>query len=299
MAFLLLTSFIWAFSFGLVKNYLGGVDAGFVACARLALALLLFLPLLRPRRVPRVVSLRLLAIGAVQFGLMYVFYIQSFRFLAAHQVALFTIFTPLLVAAADDMLEKRFRPRLFSTALLAVAGTAVIVYSGMGMGGLLAGFALVQASNACFAVGQIWYRRLAKPERGWRDRDAFAWLYLGGTVAAAGSMFVFTGAQLPRLSREQALVLLYLGFLASGVGFFLWNVGATRVSSGVLAVFNNVKIPLAVVVSLVVFHERTDLLRLAIGGSAMLLALFLNSRKKSDKILSVSVSASDSGSNSK
>jgi drug/metabolite transporter (DMT)-like permease len=280
MGLLLIASFIWAFSFGLVKKYLAGVDAGFVACARLVLALLLFLPLLRPRRVPRAVSLRLLAIGAVQFGMMYVFYIGSFRYLAAHQVALFTIFTPLLVAAADDVLEKRFRPRLFTTALLAVAGTAVIVYSGMGVGGRLAGFALVQASNACFACGQVWYRRLARPERGWRDRDAFAWLYLGGAAAAAFSMFVFMGTDLPRLDRGQALVLLYLGLLASGVGFFLWNVGATRVSSGALAVFNNVKIPLAVAVSLLVFQEQSDLLRLAIGGSVMLLALYLNSRNK-------------------
>ncbi len=88
------------------------------------------------------------------------------------------------------------------------------------------------------------------------------------------------GQHLPRLDRGQVLVLLYLGLLASGVGFFLWNVGATRVSSGVLAVFNNAKIPLAVVVSLLVFHEQTDLVRLAIGGGIMLLALYLNSLTK-------------------
>ncbi|MCU0235932.1 MAG: EamA family transporter [Acidobacteria bacterium] len=279
MALLLITSFIWAFSFGLVKDHLGGVDAAFVAFARLALALLLFLPLLRPRRVARGLTLRLLAVGAIQFGLMYVFYIQSFRYLAAYQVALFTIFTPLLVAAADDVLENRFRPAHFWTALLAVAGAAVIVYSGMGMGGILAGFALVQASNACFALGQVMYRRLARRKREWRDRDAFAWLYLGGAAAAALAMFLVTGSQVPRLDRAQALVLLYLGLLASGVGFFLWNVGASRVTPGVLAVFNNVKIPLAVIVSLVFFNERADLLRLALGGSAILLALYLNTSK--------------------
>jgi carboxylate/amino acid/amine transporter len=297
MALLLITSFIWAFSFGLVKNYLGGLDANFVAFARLALALLLFLPLLRPGRVPLAMTLRLFLTGMVQFGLMYVFYIQSFRYLAAYQVALFTIFTPLLVALADDMLEKRFRPRHFWTALLAVAGTAVIVYSGLGLGGIPAGFALVQASNACFAAGQVGYRRLARRERTWRDRDAFAWLYLGGAAAAALSMFLFGGTLVPRLDRGQILVLLYLGLLASGVGFFLWNVGASRVPSGILAVFNNVKIPLAVVVSLVFFHEQADLVRLTLGGSAILLALYLNSRSKSDEIHSVSVS--DSGSNSK
>ena len=282
MLLLFITSFIWAFSFGLIKKYLSGLDAGFVACVRLGLALLLFLPLLRPRRVPWAESLRLLVIGAVQFGLMYVFYLQSFRFLAAYQVALFTIFTPLYVTLADDMLEKRFRPLHFWTALLAVAGTAVIVYSGMGKGGLLAGFILVQASNACFALGQVWYRRLAPTGKEWRDRDGFAWLYLGGTMAAALAMLLSLRPSDLHPSGSQLLVLLYLGLLASGVGFFLWNVGARRVPAGTLAVFNNIKIPLAVVVSLVVFNERTDLLRLTIGGCAILLALYLNARSKTD-----------------
>jgi len=280
MVFLLLASFIWAFSFGLIKRYLGGLDAGFVAFVRLGLAFLLFLPLLRPRRISLAMTLRLLLIGLLQFGLMYVLYIQSFRFLAAHQVALFTIFTPVFVALADDLWERRFRPLHFWTACLAVAGTAVIVYSGLEKSSLLAGFALVQASNLCFALGQILYRRLLPEEKKWRDRDGFAWLYLGGTAAAALAMLLWTqGPPAADLSGAQVRVLLYLGLLASGAGFFLWNVGATKVSAGLLAVFNNVKIPLAIVVSLVVFHEQTDLLRLALGGAAILLALALNSRQ--------------------
>ena len=127
MAFLLIASFIWAFSFGLIKKHLGDLDADFVAFARLFFALLLFLPLFRPRKISLPLAARLAALGAVQFGLMYVFYTQSFRYLAAHQVALFTIFTPLYVAATADLLEERFRPLHFWTALLAVAGTALIV----------------------------------------------------------------------------------------------------------------------------------------------------------------------------
>jgi len=280
MAQLLITSFIWAFSFGLVKKYLAGLDAGFVAFVRLALALLLFLPLLRPRRVSLVMKLRLAGIGMLQFGLMYVFYIESFRFLAAHEVALFTIFTPLYVAIADDQLERSFRPLHFWTALLAVAGTAVIVYSRLDPSDWLAGFLLVQASNACFAVGQVLYRRLPDGAPGWRDRDVFAWLYLGGAAAAALAMMLGPGLPALDLGRGQLLVLLYLGLLASGVGFFLWNVGARRVSAGLLAVFNNVKVPLAVAVSLVFFREQADLLRLALGGAIILLALALNSLRR-------------------
>ncbi|MCJ7524474.1 MAG: EamA family transporter [Candidatus Aminicenantes bacterium] len=276
MLLLLITSFIWAFSFGLIKKYLGGLDAGFVALVRLAISFLLFLPLLRPRKISAVMTLRLFFIGMIQFGLMYVFYIQAFRFLAAHQVALFTIFTPLFVTAVDDLWEKRFRPLYFWTALLAVAGTAIIVYSGWGRTDLLVGFALVQASNLCFALGQVFYRRVIPADREWRDREVFAWLYIGGTAAAALSMLLFSGPLALKLNSSQVLVLLYLGLLASGLGFFLWNVGATRVAAGILAVFNNVKVPLAVLVSLLFFGEQTDLIRLLLGGAVILLALALN-----------------------
>lgn len=279
MALLLLTSFIWAFSFGLVKMYLGGLDASFVAAVRLALACLLFLPLLKPRKISLAMTWRLFMIGMVQFGLMYVFYIQSFRFLAAYQVALFTIFTPIFVALADDLLEKRFSPLYFWTALLAVAGTAVIVYSGLGKAGLLAGFLLVQASNLCFALGQVFYRRLLPANKSWQDRDGFAWLYLGGTAAALLAMLFFSGPLDLSLSASQLLVLLYLGLLASGVGFFLWNVGATRVEAGILAVFNNVKVPLAVLVSLLFFKEHGNWLRLLSGGGIIALAIWLNYRR--------------------
>lgn len=275
---LLITSFIWAFSFGLVKKYLGNVDANFVAFVRLALALFLFLPMWKPRKTPAATALRLFFIGMVQYGLMYVFYIQSFRFLAAHQVALFTIFTPLYVAVAADLWEKRLQARHLWTALLAVAGTAVIVYAGLAGDGLLPGFLLVQASNACFAVGQVWYRRLPAAARQWKDRDIFAWLYLGGAAAAMLAMLFFSGPIVLGLSAGKWLVLVYLGLLASGVGFFLWNVGATRVEAGLLAVFNNAKVPLAVLVSLLFFGEQVEWPRLLSGAGIMILAIWLNSR---------------------
>jgi carboxylate/amino acid/amine transporter len=278
MILLLTASLIWAFSFGLVRKYLGGLDAGFVAFSRLALAALVFLPLLRPRRVPFRAARRLFFIGMVQFGLMYVFYIQSFRFLAAHQVALFTIFTPVFVALADDFCQKRFRPVHLWTAMLAVLGTGLIVYSGLDRAGFISGFLLVQASNVCFALGQVFYRRLLPADRPWRDRDGFAWAYLGGAAAAWLAMAFSSGPLHLHVSPVQILVLMYLGLLASAVGFFLWNVGATRVSAGTLAVFNNVKIPLAVLVSLLVFAEHADWPRLLGGGAIIALAVWLNVR---------------------
>jgi len=135
------------------------------------------------------------------------------------------------------------------------------------------GFVLVQASNLCFAFGQVAYRRMRREAPEVRDQAVFAWLYLGGllictlTVSAAGSW-----GGLASLGAGQWWTLLYLGVLASGLGFFLWNRGAVSVSPGVLAVFNNLKIPLAVAAALTIFGEVADLRRLALGGAIMLAA---------------------------
>ena len=67
--------------------------------------------------------------------------------------------------------------------------------------------------------------------------------------------------------------------LASGVGFFLWNLGATRVGAGTLAVMNNAKIPLSIAVSLLVFGEAAHLPALLASLAVMAFAVWLAERK--------------------
>ena len=50
MLLLLLASLVWAFSFGLIKDQLAGLDPTAVAVLRLLCALLVFLPFLRRRQ---------------------------------------------------------------------------------------------------------------------------------------------------------------------------------------------------------------------------------------------------------
>ncbi len=271
---LVVVSLLWAFSFGLIKRHLAGVDAAFVASVRLGLALLVLLPFFRPRGLRPGLGLRLVALGAVQFGLMYVCYIESFRFLRAYEAALFTITTPLFVTLLADAFERVFRPAALAAAALAVAATALVVLRSTELKVTLAGLLLVQASNLCFAVGQVWYRHLRRGAPDLRDRDIFALPCLGGLVLA---LAVTVGRDITvTLGPPQLLTLLYLGVIASGLGFFLWNHGASRVSAGTLAVMNNAKVPLAVGVSLLVFGEKPDLLpllgSLAVMGAALWLA---------------------------
>jgi drug/metabolite transporter (DMT)-like permease len=291
LIYLILVSLIWAFSFGLIGSQLRGVDSVFVAFARLLLSLLVFLPLWRPRRLPRGLLWQVLAIGGLQFGVMYLAYIYSYRFLQSHQVAILTIFTPLLVTLLSDALVRRPMWGFLAGAALAVAGAGVVEYRGIaGQGALLKGLLLVQLANLCYAAGQVWYRRLRRRQPQLKDREIFAWLYIGAVIVSGALAAATVDFAAVRLTWTQAGALVYLGAVASGLCFFLWNVGATRVSSGTLAVANNLKIPLAVAVSLLVFGEATNVTRLLIGGALIGAGLALNeliTRRRRKAILAI------------
>ena len=278
MAYLVIVSLLWAFSFGLIKNQLAGLDANFIAAARLLISLLVFLPFLRCKGLPRKQRDALMLAGAVQYGIMYVAYNYSFQYLKAYEVALFTIFTPIYVTLINDVIQRRFHRLSLAATILAVAGTAFMKRGGGLQSQILVGFLIVQISNLGFAFGQVYYKKVmaALPGNKFSNLQVFGLLYLGGFLTAGLSAAVFSPWQQFSITSNQVLVLLYLGAISSGVGFFLWNVGARKVHTGTLAIFNDLKIPLAVTVSLVFFGEKADLLNLIVGGGVVLGALLLN-----------------------
>ena len=257
MALLVLVSLLWAFSFGLIKGRLVGLDSSFISAARLGLALLVFLPFLRTRGIAARTAAALAGIGAVQFGVMYLAYNESFRFLQAHEVALLTITTPILVTLFADAFERRLRGRALFAALLAVAGTAFVVLQSRDLKLTVTGIALVQLSNAAFAIGQVLYRRVRASRPDLRDRDVFALLYAGALVIGLIAMAVRIDLPAITLTARQFWTLAYLGI-------------------GTLAVMNNAKVPLSVACSLIFFGEHTALLpllaSLALLGAAVWLA---------------------------
>lgn len=282
MPSLLIATLLWAVSFGLIRRHLTELDPTFVAWARMLLALPVLLPFVRWRELshwtgpPVQAALRLAAVGAVQYGLMYTGYIAAFGFAAAHEVALFTVTTPLWVCLMIDAQARRVDLRNLGLAALAVVGAVVLQPRGLAWSDAWLGFLLIQASNVCFAWGQVRYRKLRRAAPEVRDHAVFAWLYVGGLVVTTIAATLSGGwASAARVSETQALVLVYLGVVASGLGFFLWNRGAVTAPAGVLAVFNNLKIPLAVVVALVIFREQASWGRLVVGGGVMVLAAAL------------------------
>ena len=275
MPFLLLTSLLWAFSPGLIAHFLGDLPSPAIAVVRLGLTFLVFAPFLRPRLLARRTAVWLTAIGALQFGLMYLFYLQAFKFLQGHEVFLFTILTPVYVVLLSSALVNRFSLRHGAAALLSVLGAGVILQRQIGTPDVMIGFLLVQGANLCFAAGQIAYGHTRPALARLGEAHLFAWLALGGFVATAlvAVPTVDWGAFAP--SGQQWLVLAFLGLVASGAGFFLWNIGLARVNPGTLAALNNAKFPLGVLVSLFVFHEGADLRRIGISLGLLVAAVWL------------------------
>lgn len=289
MPYLLITTLIWAFSFGLIGNVLQGLNPLIVASTRLIIALLVFLPLLRPAKIPKNERFQLAAIGAAQFGVMYICYLSAFRYIPSHLVALFSVLTPIYVVLIHDIRQRQFNPRYLLAALLSVAGASVIKAKGGDTGSLWTGFLLMQISGIAFAFGQVAYRDWKLERTTIQNSEVFGFLYAGGAATALLASFLIVpepGAFL-EASGTQLGVILYLGAIASGLGFFLWNKGATLCSAGVLAAFNNALVPMAMFVSLFIFGEisgasSNQLLRLVFGAVLITGAVFIG--KKSQAI---------------
>ena len=280
MLYLAIVSIIWAFSFGIIGSSLTGVDSYLVATLRLASASLVFLPFLRPKYIQGIDGLRLFVYGFIQFGLMYVCYMKAYQYLPSHLVALFSIFTPIYVVLINAIRKRQFSLQYVIAALLSVCGAAVIKIQ-LTSGDFWIGFALMQIAGIAFAFGQIAYRDWKRTHSSVPDSAIFALLTLGGTLCAGLFSFALAYQASLAITSTQWLSIFYLGLVATGLGFFLWNKGATKTNPGTLAAFNNAVVPLAMLFSLFIFGEidqikSEQLIRLAIGGlliaSAVLVA---------------------------
>ncbi|MEN8635512.1 carboxylate/amino acid/amine transporter [Pseudoalteromonas distincta] len=275
MRYLFAVTLLWAFSFSLIGVYLAGqVDAWFSVLIRIALATLVFLPFLKLKHTPKPLALKLMLIGAIQLGVMYSFYYHSFLFLTVPEVLLFTVMTPLYITLLNDALNRRFNPRFFIVALIAVIGAITIRYENLNSNFII-GLLLVQGANISFAVGQVTYKRLMNSNQ-LDDKTVFGWFFIGALIIATICYALFGNSNKLPTTSTQWSILIYLGVVASGLGYFMWNKGATLVNVGALAVMNNLLIPAGIIVNVLIWNRDADIVRLSIGAAIMLGALLVN-----------------------
>ncbi|OCL28893.1 carboxylate/amino acid/amine transporter [Gilliamella sp. wkB171] len=280
MLYLIIVTIVWSFSFSFIGIYLSGqVDTWFAVVMRVLLAFVTFIPFFRIKNILPKQMVSLMGVGACQLGVMYFFYYNSFQYISVPEVLLFTITTPIYVTIIYDLLQRhRLRLSYLLTAVIAVIGAAIIRYDHISSQFII-GFLLIQGANIVFALGQVGYKRIMElyplPQH-----HAFAWVYLGAIIVASIGWFLFGNPEKLPTTQLQWEIIIWLGVVASGLCYFLWNYGATKVDSGTLAIMNNVVIPTGILVNVVIWHQSIDWGRFLLGSAVIVFALILHHKFK-------------------
>jgi carboxylate/amino acid/amine transporter len=278
VALLIITTLLWAFSFSLIGVYLAGqVDSVFSVLVRLVLAALVFLPFLRWRGYRASTLLLYMLVGMMQLGVMYLLSFEAYLYLSVPEFLLFTVMTPLYVTLIYDLLSRRgVRIGYLFSALLAVLGAAIIRYDHVS-DHFWIGLILVQLANICFAIGMVGYKRLQET-RPMPQHTAFSWFYMGAVLIAIIAWFLWGNPQKLPTTHLQWGILMWLGIIASGLGYFMWNYGATQVDAGTLGIMNNMHVPAGLLVNLAIWQEQPDWPPFIFGGGLIIASLWIHRR---------------------
>ena len=279
MAYLLTTTFIWAFSFSLIGHYLSPViDSWSLSFFRTLIALLVFIPFI-DFKISSKHMLFMILIGAVQIGIMYLMYLNAFHFTSVSKILLFTITTPLYVTFIADLVEKKFRSFFLMLSIVSIVGASFLRFTSPAQNDLI-GFFLIQGANFCVALGEILYKFFEK----WTGRTPngmsdFAYFYIGALIFTTIG-FLSSDVKTP-LPNDIAtwLLIVWMGVGASGLGFYFWDKGSLFVSSGTLAVMNNLVIPLGLMVEILFFGQALNSETYLIGTLIIVVSILVSLRK--------------------
>ncbi len=255
MIYLVLVSILWSFSFGIIKYGLPGIDSAFISFMRNLIALIFFSTLTIYNFKKFIFDLRLMLIGAIQFGLMYVLYIQSYEYLPAYLIATFTITTPIFVGLSSQFLiNGSFSSKGVFAVILVLIGSLMMRFNIVNPIDYWIGFLLIQCANICFAIGQVMFKKWHSNNSSMDIIHNFSQMFLGA-VLITSIFFISNSFNTQLLTTSNLLALLFLGLVSTGFGFLAWNIGATKVSNEKLALMNNAVIPIAILNSYLIFGE--------------------------------------------
>lgn len=283
MTFLLLASALWALAYGFNKQNLAGINPFFIAAAYCFVAFIMFLPFLIRRQIGRKFYIKLLIIGAIEFGAMSSFFQCAFFYLSANEIALWMLTTPIFVVIIDDFLKKQLNVFPIITSICAIGLSFLLLDFVCIERFSFQGILLLQACNLSFAIGQIMFRQFCE-KNALNDVSAMsAILYLGGfAICAVCAILAYNLYEYRSVSVSEIYSILIIGVVCCGLCNFLWNKGAIIVNIPVLAVMHNAQIPLAIIFSCIFFGETVSLLKLFISLSmiAFFSATYWFSKKK-------------------
>jgi len=279
MIFLIISTIIWAFSFSIIGNYLSSdIDPWSLSLIRVIISFLVFLPFI-DLNINKKRMVYIIGVGAIQIGFMYSFYLNAFSFISVEKILLFTIFTPIYVTIISDIFQKKIKKFFLFLSILSVIGSLIIRITDVQLLDLK-GFILIQGANFSFALGQVLYKRYIKNNSKLDyNLNEFGYFYFGAIIIASlGSLIMIDSLSYPK-STTQWLLVLWLGAIASGLGYYFWNRGSVLVNNGTLAVMNNLVIPLGLFIEIVFFSKLINVTNYIIGALIILSSIYFSLRK--------------------
>lgn len=267
---LIIATVCFSLSFGLIKSQLSFLPSEFVVFFRLFLAFILFLPFIRFNNLKK--QYIAFVIGIIQFGIMFLCFIKAFKYLQGNEIALLTITTPFFVALWSILFGEKFKIIYVLCILFSILGAGIIVWQNISFDMIIKGILLMETCNCSFALGQVLWKKYIDDV----SLKYMASAYLGATLfvlpfCILNNVFIVCNS----INLIQMFSILYLALIPTGVGFFLWNKGAIQVNPSNLAIMNNLKIPFAVLFSIMIFHEKINIQNFIIGSSVILFSILL------------------------
>lgn len=273
---LLFVMTIWGSTFVVTKAAITELPPLALAFARVAIGALVLLPFacLRYRRsAVRGLPWRALAVlGLLGVALYYVAFNLAMQYTSATQGALVQSCNPAMTALIAVLWfgERASRTRIVGIAL-SVVGVLIVFSGGSGAPGA-ASSALSGNLLMFFTVIALGlYTSLARRVAGFDPVVTTACITgIGAVLLLPVALFELAGRELPQLSTNAWLSVVYLGVLASGVAYMLYNAALRHMDASEAGVYTNLIPVVGVITGLVVLHEPLSLR--AISGGLVVMA---------------------------
>lgn len=278
---LLLTMTIWGSTFVVTKGLIELWPPFTLAFARVAIGTLVLMPLAiaRHRRGTRLPWGTIWIMGLLGVTLYYLTFNQAMLYISASQGALVQASIPAMTALVAVLwLRERASVLRWSGIALSVTGV-LIVFSGAESeqgNGTLAGNVLMFASVACWAL----YTALAKRAANFEP------LVITVCVTGAGALLLlpFCAYEIATTGLQPLPItgwagVLYLGCMASGLAYVLYNASLRHLDASAVGVYTNL-IPIVGVLTGVILLGEPLSIRAVVGGTVVMLGVWITGRSE-------------------
>lgn len=280
---------LWGSTFVVTKEVMAGFPPLTLAFLRVAIGSTLLLPLavVRRRRSASRSSLpwvTLFWMGLVGVACYYFLFNLSLLHISASQGALVQSSIPAMTALVAVLwLGERASARRIAGIALSVAGVLIVfagdqpgAAAGAASGGKWLGNLLMFASVIAWGVYTSLAKRVANLDQVVVTGCITA---IGALLLLPGAMYELAGRELPQLTLPGALEILYLGAIASGLAYLLYNQALQEMDASQVGVFANL-IPVIGVIAGIVFLGEPLSLWAICGGLVVMLGVWVTESER-------------------